>query len=68
MRFSVMARLRSFHYAFAGFAFMLRTQHNAWLHLIATIVVVGLGVALRVTADDGAGSSPPLGWCGSPRR
>jgi len=52
MRFSVAARLKSFGYAFAGFAFMLRTQHNAWLHLLATIGVVALGLALRVNADD----------------
>jgi diacylglycerol kinase (ATP) len=51
MRFSVAARLKSFRHAFAGFAFMLRTQHNAWVHLAATIVVVALGLALRVDAD-----------------
>jgi diacylglycerol kinase (ATP) len=51
-RFSVAARLKSFSYAFAGFAFMLRTQHNAWLHLLATIGVVVLGFALNVSADD----------------
>jgi diacylglycerol kinase (ATP) len=52
MRFSVAARLKSFSYAFVGFAFMLRTQHNAWLHLVATVLVVALGFALRVSADD----------------
>jgi diacylglycerol kinase (ATP) len=51
-RFSVAARLKSFAYAFAGFAFMLRTQHNAWLHLLATIGVAALGFALNVSADD----------------
>jgi len=51
MRFSVMARLKSFTYAFAGFAFMLRTQHNAWVHLVATIAVIALGFMLRVDAD-----------------
>jgi len=51
MRFSVVGRLKSFTYAFAGFAFMLRTQHNAWVHLAATIAVVALGVGLRVDAD-----------------
>ncbi len=51
MRFSVAARLKSFRYAFAGFAFMLRTQHNAWVHLVASIVVVALGFALRVGTD-----------------
>jgi diacylglycerol kinase (ATP) len=52
MRFSVVARLKSFQYAFAGFAFMMRTQHNAWLHLVATIAVVAAGFALKVSADD----------------
>ncbi len=52
MRFSVAARLKSFAHAFAGFAFMLRTQHNAWLHLVATLAVVGAGFALRISAND----------------
>jgi diacylglycerol kinase (ATP) len=52
MRFSVVARLKSFRFAFAGLAFMLRTQHNAWLHLVATVIVVALGFILDVNADD----------------
>lgn len=52
MRFSIVARLKSFTYALEGFAFMLRTQHNAWVHLVATIGVVALGFALKVSADD----------------
>ena len=51
MRFSIAARLKSFTFAFGGFAFMLRTQHNAWVHLVATIGVVALGFALQVNAD-----------------
>lgn len=51
-RFSLASRLRSFGYAFEGVAFMLRTQHNAWLHLIATLLAVGLGVVFRVRPDD----------------
>lgn len=51
MRFSVVARLKSFTFAFEGFAFMLRTQHNAWVHLVATIAVVALGFVLQVNAD-----------------
>lgn len=51
MRFSVAARLKSFAFAFEGFAFMLRTQHNAWVHLAATIVVAALGFAFSVSAD-----------------
>ncbi len=52
MRFSVAARLKSFAFAFAGFGYMLRTQHNAWLHLIATAAVVAAGFALGISADD----------------
>lgn len=52
MRFSFLARLKSFKYAFAGLAFMLRTQHNAWLHLIATVAVIAAGVALQINAND----------------
>jgi diacylglycerol kinase (ATP) len=51
-RFSIAARLKSFTFAFAGIAYMLRTQHNAWLHLVATIVVLIAGFALNVSADD----------------
>ena len=50
MRFSIAARLKSFQ--FAGFAFMMRTQHNAWLHLVATLLVIGAGFALQVSAGD----------------
>src|SRR5215467_16336656 len=50
--FSILGRLRSVRHAFAGIAFMLRTQHNAWLHLAATIAVCALGFALRISAAD----------------
>lgn len=41
--FSIADRLKSFTFAFAGIAAMLRTQHNAWIHLAATLTVVGAG-------------------------
>lgn len=50
--FSVAARLKSFGYAFHGLAFMLRTQHNAWLHLAASLVVIAAGFVLKITAGD----------------
>jgi len=50
--FTVLGRMRSVRYALAGIAFMLRTQHNAWLHLAATILVVGAGIGLKIAADD----------------
>ena len=50
--FTVLGRLRSVRFALAGVAFMLRTQHNAWLHLAATVLVIGAGIALRISATD----------------
>jgi diacylglycerol kinase (ATP) len=51
-RFTLVARLKSFGYAFEGIALMLKTQHNAWLHLIATMLVTGLAAWCRVDAGD----------------
>ncbi len=50
--FSTAARARSFRYAFAGLRFMLRTQHNAWLHAGATMAVCAAGLVLQITAAD----------------
>jgi len=47
-----MARFRSFGYAISGIGFMLRTQHNAWLHLIATVLVLVSAIALKLSATD----------------
>jgi diacylglycerol kinase (ATP) len=50
--FSPAARLRSFVYAFSGIGFMLRTQHNAWLHLVATVLVLIVSALLRLSSAD----------------
>ena len=50
--FSIRARVKSFGYAFAGIGFMLRTQHNAWVHLVATAVAVALSFALSISVSD----------------
>ena len=47
--FSLENRVRSFGYAFAGIALLVRTQHNAWIHAIATVLVVGVGVLLPLS-------------------
>lgn len=44
------ARLRSFRYAFRGIARLVADQPNARIHACATVVVVGLGFLLRVSA------------------
>ena len=50
--FSVSARLKSFKHAFAGLAILLREQHNARIHLLATLLVLGLAAWLDVTRTD----------------
>ena len=37
------ARLRSFGHAFRGLALLLRTQHNARIHALATVLVLAAG-------------------------
>ncbi len=51
---SLTSRLRSFRFAFAGVATLLRTQPNARIHAVFTLAVIALGVFLRLTAAE---------WC-----
>jgi diacylglycerol kinase (ATP) len=44
--FTFAARIRSFSYAIRGIAIMLRSQHNAWLHALATAGVCAAGIQL----------------------
>jgi diacylglycerol kinase (ATP) len=48
-KFSIHARGQSFSHAFRGLRFMLRTQHNAWIHAVATIAVCILGAGLQIS-------------------
>ena len=35
-----------FRYAFRGIGVLARTQHNAWIHALATVAVVTAGLSL----------------------
>jgi diacylglycerol kinase (ATP) len=50
--FSIAGRLASLRHAARGVALMARTQHNARIHLAATLVAVALGWWLRISAAD----------------
>jgi diacylglycerol kinase (ATP) len=52
--FSVAARLRSFRCALRGVAHTLLSQHNAWIHAVATVAACGLGLLLGLSK---------LEWC-----
>ena len=52
--FTWRARGRSFLFAFQGVWFLLRREHNAWLHLGAAGAAAGLGSWLKIGREE---------WC-----
>jgi diacylglycerol kinase (ATP) len=48
-KFSIRSRIRSFRYAGAGIARFLQQEHNAWIHLLATLSVVLAAWLLQVS-------------------
>ncbi|MBK8901797.1 MAG: diacylglycerol kinase family protein [Anaerolineaceae bacterium] len=53
-RSEIYNRAKSFQYAFEGWWFVLRTQHNAWIHALVTLAVVALGLWLGLPLRDWA--------------
>jgi diacylglycerol kinase (ATP) len=53
-KFSINARAKSFSYAFAGIGYFFKTQHNAWIHLVACCLTLIFGVMCQLTATE---------WC-----
>jgi len=47
-------RIRSFRCAFKGLRVMIATQHNAWIHATATVIVALVGYYFRLTTVE---------WC-----
>lgn len=47
-RFSTVDRCRSFLFAYQGLKMFFTTQHNAWLHSVATVVVVSAGFFFKL--------------------
>lgn len=54
-RFSLKSRIRSFGYALAGLKTFFRTEHNAWIHLFATFVVVVISFLLKISSMEWVG-------------
>ena len=52
--FSVKDRIRSFRFAIHGFHMMLKSQHNAWVHATATVLVIVLGFVCHINREE---------WC-----
>jgi diacylglycerol kinase (ATP) len=54
MKNFLFARIASFRHAFHGWWYVLRTQRNAWIHALATTLVIVLGLWLQLPARDWA--------------
>ena len=54
MNFSLKNRVASFGHALRGLKYLLQTQHNAWIHLVATLVAITLGAILSISKTDWA--------------
>jgi diacylglycerol kinase (ATP) len=52
--FSIKDRMRSFRFAMHGFRMMLHSQHNAWLHATATVLVITGGFVCHLNREE---------WC-----
>jgi len=47
-------RFSSFRHALRGWWYVLRTQHNAWIHAVVATLVILMGLWLRLPARDWA--------------
>lgn len=48
------SRLRSIKHALGGWWYVIRTQQNAWIHALATVMVILVGLWLKVETRDWA--------------
>lgn len=53
-KFSLIERLKSFRFAFAGLKSAISSEHNLWIHFLAAIVVIAFGFYFAVS---------PTEWC-----
>jgi diacylglycerol kinase len=44
------SRIKAFRCAFTGWWFVIRTQRNAWIHMVVSIVVIVLSLILHIPA------------------
>jgi len=49
-KFSISKRLKSFKYAINGLKILILEEHNARLHLLATIIVIIAGVYFKISS------------------
>ena len=52
--FSFVERIQSFRYGIRGIALMLKSQHNAWIHATASVLVLIVGALFGLSPGE---------WC-----
>jgi diacylglycerol kinase (ATP) len=48
------SRFNSFGFALEGFIYVIKTQKNAWIHALMTVIVIFLGVHFAISAQNWA--------------
>jgi diacylglycerol kinase len=46
------SRADAFKYAFAGWWYVIRTQRNAWIHAVASVLVIAVSIYLQLDRYD----------------
>lgn len=54
-RFSISKRLKSFKYAFNGLRILIKEEHNARIHLFATVCVIIAGLFFNISMNEWIG-------------
>jgi hypothetical protein len=50
----IKSRIKAFRYAITGWWFVIRTQRNAWIHMVVSIAVIILSFILHISASSWA--------------
>jgi diacylglycerol kinase (ATP) len=53
-KFRLSDRMKSFKYAFNGILILFKSQHNAWIHLLASMAVIFLSFYYQLSSTE---------WC-----
>ncbi|OGN88590.1 MAG: hypothetical protein A2Y88_12250 [Chloroflexi bacterium RBG_13_48_10] len=48
------SRFKAFGHAFSGWWFVIRTQRNAWIHMVVSIAVILMSFILHISASNWA--------------
>jgi diacylglycerol kinase len=50
----ITSRIAAFGHAFRGWGYVLKTQHNAWIHTLVATIVVAMGLWLGISPGNWA--------------